>query len=220
MEISIEHRPSYALAVCRLAEGEQVRAESGAMISMSSNVSIETQTGGVMKGLKRALLGRESLFQNLFTARGAPGEVTLAPTLPGDILHLTLNGELMIQGTSYIASSPSIELDTSFSGFKGFFSGEGAFMLKASGSGDLLINAFGAIHEVEVDGEYVVDTGHIVAFEPALDYKVGRVGGWVATFFSGEGLVCRYQGKGKLWLQSRNPGEYGSLVGGQLPPKE
>ncbi len=220
MQISIEHRPAYALAICRLDTDEQMKAESGAMLSMSSNVGIQSSSGGVMKGLKRALLGGESFFQNTFTAEHAPGEVTFAPTLPGDIVHLPLNGEVVVQGTSYLASSPGIDVNTRFKGFKGLFSGEGVFMLKVAGKGDLLLSAFGAIHEVEVDGEYVVDTGHIVAFESSLDFKIARVGGWAATFFSGEGLVCRYQGKGKLWLQTRHPHEFGSLIGPKLPPRE
>lgn len=220
MQVTIEHKPSYALAVCRLDVGERVKAESGAMVSMSSNVEIETSSGGIRKGLKRALFGGESFFQNVFTARDAPGEVTFAPTLPGDIKEIALDGDLIIQGTSYLASSPSITVDSKFKGFKGLFSGEGMFMLKASGAGDLIINSFGAIHEVDVDGSYIVDTGHIVAFEPKLEYKVKRVGGWVSTIFSGEGLVCRFEGSGKLWLQTRHPSEFGKAIGGKLPAKE
>ncbi len=219
MQIDIQHRPSYALAICNLDAGEQVKGESGAMVSMSSHVKIETTSGGIGKGLKRMLLGGESFYQNTFTAEGAPGEVTLAPTLPGDIIHIPLDGELIVQGTSYLASSPAITVDSKFKGFKGLFSGEGMFMLKCSGQGELLLNAFGAIHEVDVDGEYIVDTGHIVAFQPSIDFKIARVGGWVATIFSGEGLVCRFNGKGKLYLQSRHPGEFGSLIGGKLPPR-
>jgi uncharacterized protein (TIGR00266 family) len=219
MEIKIEYRPSYALAVCHLDAGERIKAESGAMVSMSDNVSMTTESGGIGKGLKRALLGGESFFQNTFTAKDKPGEVTLAPTLPGDITHFPLDGELILQGNSYLASSPEIEQNVQSQGLKGLFS-EGLFMLKLKGQGDLLFNSFGGIQEVEVDGEYIVDDGHVVAFEPSLTYKVKRVGGWVATLFSGEGLVNRFSGKGKLWLQSRNPQVFGKYIGSKLPPRE
>lgn len=220
MQISVEYKPAYALGVVHLEAEEAIKAESGAMVSMSPNVEIQTASGGAMKGIKRMLFGGESFFQNTLTAKGAPGEVTLAPSLPGDIVHLPLNGELTIQSTSFLAASPGIEIDTKLKGFKGFFSGEGLFMLKAIGQGELLLSSFGAIHEIEVDGEYVVDTGHIVAFDSSLDFKIGRVGGWAATFFSGEGLICRFHGRGRLWIQSRNPEAFGTLVGGKLPPKE
>jgi uncharacterized protein (TIGR00266 family) len=219
MQVDIKYSPGYALAVCSLAPGEQIKAESGAMVSMSSNIQIETQTGGVMKGLKRALLGGENFFMNTFTAINAPGEVSLSPTLPGDIKQLPLNGAIIVQGTSYLASSPGIQIDTQFKGFKGLFSGEGLFMLKAEGQGNLLISCFGAMHEVEIDGDYIVDTGHVVAFEPGLDYSVTRVGGWVATLFSGEGLISRFRGRGRLILQTRNPQSFGSQIGGQMPSR-
>jgi len=220
MDIKIAHQPSYAMAVCNLEEGESIKAESGAMLSMSSNVDIATSSGGVFKGLKKALLGGESFFTNVFTAKDAPGEVCLAPTMPGDIVNIPMDGELIIQGTSFLASDTEIDLDTKYKGFKGLFSGEGMFMLKASGRGNILVNCFGAIHPVEVDGEYIVDTGHVVAFESTLDYKVKSVGGIMATLFSGEGLISRFSGKGKLWIQSRNPDAYGKLLGSHLPPRE
>ncbi len=219
MQVEILHRPAYALAVVKLDAGEQVKAEAGAMVSMDTHVKMETQSGGLGKGLKRMLLGGESFFQNTFTAEGQPGEVTFAPTLPGDIIHRAMDGEWIIQGSSYLASTPSIEIDSKFGGFKGFFSGEGLFMLKATGKGDLIINSFGAIHEIDVDGEYIVDTGHIVAFESTLDYKINRVGGWKSTILSGEGLVCRFSGKGRLWIQTRNGSEFGKVLGPLLPEK-
>lgn len=216
MEIQVQHRPGYALAVCSLATGESLKAESGAMVSMSSNIRVQTGSGGLGRGLKRALLGGESFFLNTFTAEKAPGEVTLAPSLPGDIHCLPLDGSLTIQGTSYLGGSPDVSVDTQFKGLKGLFSGEGVFMLKAQGRGKLLISCFGALHEMHIDGEYVIDTGHVVAFDPGLDYSVTRVGGWAATFFSGEGLVSRFRGTGRLWLQTRNPRAFGSLLGSRL----
>jgi len=226
MEIKIEYRPSYALAIVGLGMNESIVAEGGAMVSMSSNVAIQTSRsaaggGGLLKGLKRAVLGGESFFMNTYTAQGGAGEVTLAPTLPGDITVLPMTGPaMMIQGTSYLASTPGISLDTKWGGMKTLLGGEGLFMLKASGQGQVIVNSFGAIHEIPVNGPYIVDSGHIVAFEETLTFEVKRVGSWKATILSGEGLVTLFNGKGRLWIQSRNPRAFGHAVGSKLPPRE
>jgi len=225
MEIKVEYRPSYALAIVGLGTNESIVAEGGAMVSMSSNMSIKTSrgaaSGGLLKSLKRAVLGGESFFMNTFTANGGAGEITLAPTLPGDIQTLTMTGpSLMIQSTSYLASSPGITLDTKWGGMKTLFGGEGLFMLKATGQGQVIVNSFGAIHEIPISGPYIVDSGHIVAFEETLTFEVKKVGSWKATLLSGEGLVCLFNGKGRLWIQSRNPKAFGGLVGHKLPPRE
>ncbi len=208
MQISIQYQPSYSLGIVSLAAGESVLAESGAMVSMSGNVQIQTQMqGGIFGALKRKVLGGESLFTNTFTAVGAPGEVTLAPTLPGDLNHITLaGGTLFIQSGSFVACAPGVSLDTAWGGSRGFFSGEGLFLLKAMGSGDLLISSYGAIHRVDLDGRspYVVDTGHVVAFASGLSYSVKGVGGIKSTLLSGEGLVCEFTGQGPLYLQTRS----------------
>jgi uncharacterized protein (TIGR00266 family) len=226
MNIEIQHRPSFAVADVHLAAGECVISEGGAMISMSSGVTVETSTfskgggGGLFKAAKRLLAG-ESLFLNKFTA-GSEGHVSLAPTLMGDIEHIALDGtkNVIVQGTSYLAGSSTLDLDTQFSGLKGLFSGESMFWIKISGTGALLVNSFGGIFSVDIDGEYIVDTGHIVAYEDTLEFKPQKVGGWKATLLSGEGLVCKFTGKGKLWMQTHNAPGFGKFLGSKLPPRE
>ena len=93
-------------------------------------------------------------------------------------------------------------------------------MLRASGSGPVAFNSFGGIREVAVDGPYVVDTGHIVAFEDSLQFKVGKFGGWMSFFLGGEGLICTFSGKGTLWIQTRNPNEFGRTLGPLLPKRQ
>jgi uncharacterized protein (TIGR00266 family) len=227
MEIGIDYRPAHALAVVRLAPGESVRAESGAMVSMSSNLALTTdgpfakKNGGFLKGLKRAVLGGESFFTNTFTARAGAGEVTLAATLCGDMaIHVLDGDDLFIQGRSYVAAPDTIALDTRWQGFKSLFSGESLFFLKASGEGPVVINAFGAIHAIDLDGELIVDTGHLVAFTAGIAYEIGTANrGLIASYLSGEGLVLRMRGRGRLYLQTRNPAEYGQSVGRRLPPR-
>jgi uncharacterized protein (TIGR00266 family) len=198
------------------------------MVGMSRDVQVQTNArhkagGGLLGGLKRAMLGGESFFQNLFTATRSGATVNLAPQLCGSMVVHQLDGrhELFIQGSSYVAAPDSVTIDTQFQGFKGFFSGESLFFLKASGSGPVLLNAFGAIEERELDGKLILDTGHLVAFTSGIAYAVQKASaGWIDSFLSGEGLVLALEGRGKIWIQSRNPNEYGSAVGRLLPARE
>ena len=230
MDINIEYRPSYAMARVALANGESIVAESGAMMSMSSNIDVQTSSraqsagggaGGLLKALGRSVFAGESFFMNTYSSQGGEGEIILAPTLPGDVEVISLQDQgLMIQRTSYMANSPGIGIDTKWGGMKTLFGGEGLFMIKAGGTGDVVVNSFGAIHQLNITGPYVVDTGHIVAFDENLMFEVKKVGSWKSTIFSGEGLVTEFNGRGRLWIQSRNPSAFGHLVGGKLPPRE
>lgn len=224
MDIRLEHKPAYATATVNLEPGDTIRAESGAMVAMSGTVKMETSAktkkGGLLRGLARKMLTGESFFLNTFSATNEPGEVLLAPANVGDMVQHSLNGELLIQSTCYVASGTDVEVQTKVGGFKNWFGGKGFFMMKAIGTGPVLLSAFGGILEMELARPYVIDTGHIVAFEPTLDFKLKRVGGWFSTFFSGEGFVCEFTGRGKLWIQTRNPGEFGLAVGPQLPPRK
>lgn len=207
MDVSIEQRPSYSIAKVRLSPGESVKAESGAMVTMQGDVTLQTSTGGLGKALKRSLLGGESFFQNTFQAGPKGGEVAFAPPLPGDIVLHELRGQsLIVQDTSYLASDPAVVVDTSWQGFKGFMSGEGFVQLKVSGQGKLLLTAYGAIEpKTLAPGErFVVDTGHMVAFTEGTGFQVRRVGGVKSTLFSGEGMVIDFTGPGQVWTQTRS----------------
>jgi uncharacterized protein (TIGR00266 family) len=220
MQTEILYQPAYSLCRVTMNPGESLRAESGAMVSMSGGLRIETKaTGGIMKSLGRSILGGESFFQNTFHAESG-GEVTLAPELPGDILTFDLAGqELVVQSGSYVASHTDIQIETKWGGAKTFFGGEGLFMLKCAGAGLLVISSYGAIHRVSVPAgqSYVVDTGHIVAFPAGMGYQVRKVGGLKSTVFGGEGLVCEFQGPGDLYLQTRSPQAFLSWLIPQLP---
>ena len=210
MQVDIQASPSFAMGTIRLGAGESVKVEAGAMAAMSSGVEIATAAqGGLLKGLKRSMLGGESFFINTFTATTG-GEISVAPKLPGDIIHLPLaGGAMLVQSGSWIASEPSVEVDTKWGGAKTFFSGEGLFMLHCSGAGDMLVSSYGAIVERQLQpGEvYTVDTGHIVAFDEGVTYAVRKVGNWKSTILGGEGLVTDFTGPGRLLLQTRSSQE-------------
>jgi uncharacterized protein (TIGR00266 family) len=217
----IIYRPSYSIVRLLMEPGEQVRAEAGAMVAMTPNMQMETAArGGLLGGLKRALLTKESFFINTFTCQGGQGELLLAPSLSGDITHVPMGGgSMMVQSGSFIASTPGIETDTAWGGAKGFFSGEGLFLLRCTGQGDLFISSYGAIHVVQLAAgqNYVVDTGHMVAFEDTMTYTVQRVGGLKQTLFSGEGLVCNFVGPGRLYLQTRSFDAFVRFLSPYLP---
>lgn len=223
MDVHILYRPSYSLGVIRLGPNEEVRVEGGAMVSMSQGVAVETKAaGGILKSLARSVLAGESFFQNTFRAPASGGEVTVAPALPGDLFVLELHNEsMMVQSGSYVASEMGINLDTKWGGAKTFFASEGWIMLRASGTGKLLLSSFGAIHEVNLDqGEtYTVDTGHLVAFTEGIGFKVRRVGGLKSTIFSGEGLVVDLTGPGRVLLQTRSTDAFLSWLIPKLPKR-
>jgi uncharacterized protein (TIGR00266 family) len=205
----IDHAPSYAQLTLQLQAGQTVLAESGAMAAMDPGITLKSNIkGGLMKGLGR-MLGGESLFVSQFTA-SQPGELILSPGVPGDIRHYRLRGNgLMVQSSGFVAASPTVQMDTKFQGFKGFFSGESLFLIKVTGQGDFWFSSYGAILEIPVNGDYVVDTGYIVAFEDTLNYQVELLNGlgWRGLrtgIFGGDGLVCRFRGEGKLWVQTRH----------------
>jgi len=221
MQTDIQHRPSYSLAVVKLDPGETIRVEAGAMVSMSQGITLETKaSGGLLASLKRSVLGGESFFINTYQAPAQGGEITLAPALPGDVVMRDLAGDtLVLQSGSYVASSEGIELDTKWGGAKTFFAREGLIMLKASGTGTLIISSYGAIHEKELaTGEsYTVDTGHLVAFTEGMGFKVRRIGGLKSTLFSGEGLVVDLTGPGKIFIQTRSEDAFLTWLIPKLP---
>jgi uncharacterized protein (TIGR00266 family) len=225
MNIEISQRPGSAMAKVMLNSGEQITAEGGSMVAMSTNVSLKTTTykrdqGNIFGALKRVLSG-ESFFLNHYTAPSEGGEVWLAPTLPGDMLVQELNGEkLIVQSGSYVASSENIDVNFNWQGFKSLLSGESMFWLGISGKGTVVLNAFGLIYPVEVNGEYIVDTSHIVAFQETLNFTISKAGkSWISSFLGGEGFVCKFQGKGTVWCQSHNPKSFGLSIGPSLKPR-
>lgn len=201
---AIESAPEYAILTVRIPQDETLKVEASAMASMDTNIHMKTKVKG---GLSR-LLAKESVFMNEFTAHGGSGEIKIAPGPAGDLGYCPIapDREIYLTASSFVACTPGVKIDTKFQGLaKGFFSGESLFIMKCSGQGDLWFNAYGAIFPIDIDGEYVVDTGHIVGFTTGLDYQISKVGGYKSLFFSGEGFVCRFRGEGKVWVQTRNP---------------
>lgn len=204
----IEHQPAFSLAVLTLQSEQSIMAEAGAMVSMSANIELQSQMkGGLLGALKRAA-GGESAFVSTFTAHGGPGEVTLAPGAPGDIAAIELNNQsFFVQSSSYLAGDSSLNVDTKWGGAKSFFGGEGLFVMLVQGQGLLLVSSFGAIHRkrLQAGERYVVDTGHLVAWEGTTQYTLRKAAaGFFRSMVSGEGIVAEFTGPGELLIQTRN----------------
>jgi uncharacterized protein (TIGR00266 family) len=220
MKHEILYRPVYSLLKVELDAGESISAESGAMVTMTPNIEIQTSAkGGLLSSLKRSVLGGESFFQNTFTCREGKGVITFGPSYMGDAEYIPLSGEWFVQSGSYLCSTPGLDIDTKFQGLKGVISGESLFFLRISGQGDLFISSFGAIHPIDLQpGEEIrVDTGNLVAFQQGITYNVERVGGLKSTVLSGEGLVLRLKGPGKLYVQTRSPASFAGWLYPLLP---
>jgi len=211
-DYEISQRPDFAMVTVNLDEGQKIFAEPSAMASMTPSVTLKAGfKGGIGKTLGRAF-GGESMIINTFTADKGPGEVTFAAGATGDAAHYTLtDNTLMLQRGAFMLHSEGVELTGKWQGAKGFFGGEGLVLLKASGEGEIFFNSYGAILSVDVKDEYIVDSGYVVAFEDTLNYNVSvlpglRAGGGKLKqlFFGGEGLVCRFSGQGRVWIQTRH----------------
>lgn len=229
MNIQILPNGAFYSALVNLGPGDRFQSDSGAMFRASSNVEIDVTTrpkgkgAGILGGLKRLLAGDSFFLSTYTTSDGQSGEVGLAPTLQGQIRNVQVveGTSWVCAGGSYLGCQADMELDLQFQGMKGLFSGENLFFMKVRGQGDLLVNAYGAITEVDVQGDLVVDTGHVVAFEDTLEYTVTKAAGsWLQSFLAGEGFVMRFRGNGKLLVQSHNPKEFGQRLGRRLPPRQ
>lgn len=225
ISFDISQRPDFAFLTVQLPAGEKIHSEPGAMATMTENIKLTAGLkGGVMASIKRGL-GGESLIISTYEAEGADGEVSFAAGQPGDTVHYHLDGtgEIYLQRGAYLANTDGVEISSKWQGMKGFFSGEGLILLKCSGQGDLFFNSYGAILELDVEDEMFIDTGFIVAFESTLTYNVTVLPGarpgtnFKSFFLGGEGLVCRFSGKGKVWIQTRQVGSFLSWVNSYRP---
>jgi uncharacterized protein (TIGR00266 family) len=227
MKSEVLYPGAFPMVRVDLAAGESVKAESGAMVSLSPTIDVESKMeGGFLGALSRKVLtGEKFFFQTLRAVRGA-GEVLLAPTVPGEIVALELDGvqEYFVQKDGFLAGEESIKIESRMQNLaRGLLGGEGFFILKISGKGQLLLNSFGAIHKVELkpEQEYIVDNSHLVAWSATAAYSIEKAAaGWIASFTSGEGFVCRFRGPGVVYIQSRNPGGFGRWIRQFIPVSE
>lgn len=223
MKYEILYQDAFPIVKAYLNKGETIKAESDAMVSMSNTVDVEGKLeGGILKGIGRMLAGEKFFFQTLSANRG-PGEVLLAPSIPGAVVDVELDGSygLRVQKDGFLAGTEGITVDTQMQNLtKGLFSGEGFFILKVSGKGTVFINSYGAIHPVNLEAgeEVIIDNSHLVAWPDHMNYSIEKASsGWISSVTSGEMLVCRFRGPGTVLIQTRNPRGFGNWIRQFIP---
>lgn len=211
-------RPAFTHIHARLRPGGTIIAESGAMASMSGNVSSRADfNGGLVNGLLLRIFARESLFVNHFTVKEGEGELVLTQATPGDISAVELSGdELCITKGSFIAATPGVNISVAFAGIQSWFAGEGLFRIRAAGKGTVWFGGYGSLEAREIDAPLIVDTGHLVAYTPGLQMETKLSGGLFSSLFGGEGFVLKVSGKGRVYLQSRSIGGLASWINSHL----
>jgi uncharacterized protein (TIGR00266 family) len=231
MQQMIKYEPSFSMLQLALAPGEVVIAEAGSMVARSANLQMEVKLNAgknagffgklkaIMIALLRKFIGGETFFVNHFSSPQG-GFVWLAPSLSGGIKHIPLqNSTMMFSAGSYLASAGDIDLKMRWGGLRAILSKEGAFFVEARGTGEVWVTSYGAIEEVYCNGSYIVDNGHIVGFDSNLTFNIKSAGGGLLGFMaSGEGLVCEFQGTGRILIQTRNTGSLVSWLTPMLPP--
>ncbi len=193
----------------QLEPGEIVYSESGGMSWMSGNVEMRTTSGGGLnKLIKRALSG-ESLFVTEYFVNSGSGTVAFASEFPGKIIpyDLPAGQSLIVQKDGFMCAEKTVDLDLSFRKRlgTGLFGGEGFIMQKVTGPGLVFLEIDGEVVEYELQhGQlFKVDSGHIAAFEPTVDFDVTMLKGFSNILLGGEGLfLATLRGPGKVWLQT------------------
>lgn len=222
MRIDVRHGPAFALARLILAQGEQVKVEAGAMAAMSDGVTLDAaMEGGFLKALKRSALGGNSFFVTTYTSAVVDGWVDVAAVLPGDIcvIDVTPDRPLAVTKGSWLANEQSLVMETNWGGMKNLFGGEGGFVSKFEGTGQVVAGSYGALdeHHLQPGQRVVIDSGHLVAYDAWIQMEVRTTGGVMKSFKSGEGLVVELTGPGRVWSQSRNPGSLVTWLTDVLP---
>lgn len=224
MNYEILYQGAYPIVKAQLQQGEQLNAESDAMVGMSGTLDIEgSMNGGLLSALGRKFLAGESFFFQTITARRGPGEVLFSHATPGGIIDVTLDGSygLRVQKDGYLASTAGVSVNSKMQNLmQGLFSREGFFVLNITGKGTVFLSSYGSIHAINLEAgeEYIIDNGHLVAWPDYMQYTIQKASnGWLSSIMSGECLVCRFRGPGTVLIQTRNPQAFTNWIQGMLP---
>jgi len=221
MQYEILYPDAFPVVQCQLQQGESLKAESDAMVSMSATLDVTGgMDGGLLSGLARRVLAGESFFFQKIVATRGPGTVLLGHAAPGGIVDVDLDGSyaLRVQKNGFLAATDSIQVDTAVQNLtQGLFSREGFFVVKISGRGTVFLSSYGAIHAINLAAgeEAIIDNGHLVAWPDYMQYKIEKASnGWISSVMSGECLVCRFRGPGTVLIQTRNPSAFSQWIKG------
>jgi len=213
---------AFPVVVCSLEDGEQMITEKGSMVWMSPNMEMRTEGGGLGKMFSKAFSG-ESMFQNIYTARG-PGMIAFGSSFPGKImpLDITLANEVVMQKSAFLASEAGVQMEIHFNkkAGAGFFGGEGFIMQRIFGNGTAFIEVDGEMVEYELAAgqQLVVDTGNVLGFERGVSIDIQSVKGVKNKLLGGEGFFNTVlTGPGKVWLQTMPISGVAAALQGFIP---
>ncbi len=207
MKTEIKGSKAFSYIDVELEPEEVLTTESDAMSSMSADLDLTAQlNGGFVKGILRKFLGGETLFISQFSNNtNGNRQLTIVQPTPGEIRSVELSGDMLyLQPGAFLACTDGVKMGLNWAGFTSLIAREGLFRMVVSGEGTVWYGAYGALVEKEIDGEYIVDSSHLVAYEPSIKLKLQLAGGIFSSFFGGEGLVTRVEGKGKIVIQTRS----------------
>jgi uncharacterized protein (TIGR00266 family) len=208
----------------QLAPNETIYAESGRLLYMSDNVSMQTELrGGLLRAIKRKFAG-ESFFMVNFTAQGGQGVIGFATEVPGKIIPVQLQGgqEMIAQKDAFICSENTVEFDAGATKSigAGFLGGEGLFLIKIRGPGQAFFNVGGEVTEFNLTAgqKLRIDTGNLAMFDSTVKYSVERVKGVKNMIWGGEGLfLATMEGPGRVWIQSLSIHELANKIASYIP---
>lgn len=201
----------------RLRQGESCFCQIGCTVMMDTTLDMRAKVkGNVTKSMFRRIVSKTSFFfQNIEAARGS-GECLVAPTLPGSLRILDVGEtQYFISDGSFLAASSEARLASTTQGLdKALFSRTGGvFILETEAFGQVVVSGYGSLYEVDmVPGhELIIHNAHVVAWQQTLDFAIsisttqdGLLSNIVNTMMTGEGVVLRFSGYGKIILCSRN----------------
>ena len=197
------------VVICELESGEQMITERGSMCWMSPNMQMSTSGGGSLGKAFGRMFSGESIFQNIYTAKGRPGMIAFASSFPGSIrpVEITPGNDLIVQKSGFLASTTGVDLSVFFHKkfSSGLFGGEGFIMQRLSGNGIAFVEIDGELveYELQVGQQIVVDTGNVAGFTPGVQMDIKQVPGMKNMLLGGEGLFNTVlTGPGKVWLQT------------------
>jgi TIGR00266 family protein len=214
-----EHDPFLHVS---LRQGETIHCESDAMVMMEANLELRGRMqGGFLSALTRRLANGESFFQQQISAVRGGGDCLLAPMMPGGIEVLDVGKtQYKLNDGAYLAASEGVQLTAKMQSIgSALFAGTGGFFIgQTAGEGQLVINGFGSLFTLDVTdaSPVTIDNGHVVAWDSTLRYEIsvttgesrGMLGNLVNSVTSGEAVVLKFSGNGKVVLCSRNAGSF------------
>ena len=213
------------VVICDMEANESMITEKGSMVWMSPNMEMQTSAGGIGKAFGRMFSG-ESMFQNIYTARGGPGMIAFASSFPGSIRAVDIDPQhpIVVQKSGFLASEAGVELSVFFQkkGMTGFFGGEGFILQKLSGHGTAFLEIDGSAVEytLQPGQQIVIDTGNLAMIDATCSVDVQSVKGVKNVLFGGEGLFNTVvTGPGRILLQTMPMSAFAGAIASVLPSK-